>query len=168
MRLLISGKKNSEIPPYPTHGSLKTRRPHSWIPYQVFPKQAYLPQHPNQKESMNIGLDIDGTISENPQFFALLSAVLKTAGHKVYIISYRDPSPKSVAETKQELKSWKISYDALHLPNDDFGMGMGMGEWKRDVAERLNLDIMIDDALEVLAAMPKKVLRMWVVPEDVL
>jgi hypothetical protein len=80
------------------------------------------------------------------------------------IVTYRDP--QSVAETKQELASWKIAYDALHLPNDDFGMGMG--EWKRDVAKRLNLDIMIDDSLEVLAAMPEKLLRMWVVPEDVL
>ena len=115
---------------------------------------------------MNIGLDIDGTISESPQFFALLSRVLKAAGHQVHIISYRDPSPKSVAETKQELKSWKIAYDELHLPNDDFAMGMG--EWKRSISEKVGLTMMIDDSLEVLAAMPKGVLRMWVVPEDVL
>jgi hypothetical protein len=113
---------------------------------------------------MNTGIDIDGCITENPQFFALLSAVLKAAGHRVYIVTYRDP--KSVAETKQELKAWKIVYDVLHLPSDDFGMGMG--EWKRSIAEKLGLNIMIDDALEVLAAMPKGVLRMWVIPEDVL
>ena len=118
------------------------------------------------ENAMNIGLDIDGTISESPEFFALLSASLKAAGNKVHIISYRDPSPKSVVETKQELKSWKIAYDALHIPDDD--IRIGMGEWKRSVAERLNLNIMIDDALEVLAAMPKGVLRFWVVPEEVL
>ena len=118
---------------------------------------------------MNIGLDIDGTISESPQFFALLSAVLKAAGHKVHIITYRDPSPQSVEETKRELADWKIAYDELHLPNND--PSIGMGEWKRDVAEQLDLDIMIDDSLEVLAAMgamSKKVLRFWVIPEDVL
>ena len=115
---------------------------------------------------MNVAIDIDGTISENPQFFALLSRVLKTAGHKVHIISYRDPSPKSVAETKQELADWKIAYDELHLP--DGILNIGMGEWKRSRAEKVGLTIMIDDTLEVLAAMPKKVLRMWVVPEDVL
>jgi hypothetical protein len=116
---------------------------------------------------MNVAIDIDGTIdgsSESPQFFALLSASLKAAGHKVHIVTYRDP--QSVAETKQKLKSWKIAYDALHLPNDDFGMGMG--EWKRSIAEKVGLTMMIDDALEVLAAMPKGVLRLWVVPEDVL
>ena len=113
---------------------------------------------------MNTGFDIDGCISEAPAFFALLSRVLKAAGHQVHIITYRDP--KSVAETKQELKSWKISYDALHIPNLD--SDLGMGEWKRDVAKRLNLDMMIDDSLEVLSLMPKGVLRMWVVPEDVL
>jgi hypothetical protein len=118
------------------------------------------------KNAMNIGIDIDGTISESPQFFALLSRVLRAAGHQVHIITYRDPSPQSVAETKQELASWKIAYDALHIPDD--GLSIGMGEWKRDVANATNLDIMIDDSLEVLAAMPKKVLRFWVVPEDVL
>jgi len=115
---------------------------------------------------MNIGLDIDGTISESPQFFALLSAVLKAAGHQVHIITYRDPSPQSVEETKRELSSWKISYNSLHLPEDDFGMGMG--EWKRSMAQKLSIRLMIDDSLEVLAAMPKGVLRMWVVPDDVL
>ena len=113
---------------------------------------------------MNIGLDIDGTISEAPEFFSLLSASLKAAGHKVHIVTYRDP--KSIEETKQELKSWKIAYDALHLPEE--GFGMGMAEWKRDVAKAMNLDLMADDSLEVLAAMPNGILRMWVLPEDVL
>ena len=86
---------------------------------------------------MNIGLDIDGTIdgsSESQQFFALLSASLKTAGHKVHIVTYRDP--RSITETKQELAEWEIAYDALHIPNLD--SDLGMGEWKRDVAKRLN------------------------------
>ena len=113
---------------------------------------------------MNIGIDIDGTITENPQFFALLSATLKTAGHKVHVVTYRDP--ESVEETKQELADWKISYDALHLPNSD--SNLGMGEWKSDVAEQLSLDIMIDDSLEILAAMPERTLRFWIVPEDLL
>ena len=111
---------------------------------------------------MNIGIDIDGCISENPQFFALLSASLKSAGHTVHVVTYRDI--RSIEETKQELKSWKISYDALHLPEND----LGMGEWKGEIAEAMNLDMMIDDSLEVLAAMPSKVLRMWIVPNDVL
>ena len=113
---------------------------------------------------MNTGIDIDGCITENPQFFALLSRVLRAAGHKVHIISYRDPSPSSVAETKQELAEWKISYDELHLPDGN----LGMGEWKADIARDMNLEIMVDDRLEILSKMPKNVLRFWVMPEDVL
>ena len=114
---------------------------------------------------MNIGLDIDGTIdgsSESSQFFALLSKSLKAAGHQVHIVTYRDP--ESIEETKRELSSWKISYDELHLPDGN----LGMGEWKADIAKAMNLDIMVDDRLEILAVMPEKVLRFWVVPEDVL
>ena len=135
------------------------------------PKQARLSPVKSKRNGdamKSIGLDLDGTISEAPQFFALLSAVLKAAGHQVHIITYRDPSPQSIEETKQELADWKISYDALHIPSDDFGMGMG--EWKRSVAEKLSpsLDLMFDDSLEVLSLMPKGILRMWVLPEDVL
>ncbi len=115
---------------------------------------------------MNVGIDIDGTISEAPELFTLLSRVLRAAGHKVHIITYRDPAPASVEETKRELADWKIAYNALHLPEDK--LGIGMGEWKGQIAEQLGLDIMFDDALEVLEAMPKRVLRFWVVPEDVL
>ena len=88
--------------------------------------------------------------------------MLKAAGHKVHIVSYRDPA--SVAETKQELAEWKISYDELHLPDGN----LGMGEWKADIARDMNIDIFVDDRLEILQKMPRKVLRMWVVPEDVL
>ncbi len=109
-------------------------------------------------------LAIDGTISEAPEFFALLSTSLKSAGHQVHVVTYRDPN--SAEETKQELADWNIQYDALHLPCSD--STLGMGEWKGEIAEQLNLDMMIDDSLEVLAAQPKGVLRMWVVPDDVL
>ena len=112
---------------------------------------------------MNYGLDIDGTITEMPELFALLTRVLRAAGHKVHIVTYRDPA--SAEETKNELKTHKVVYDKLHLPDDK---GIGMGNWKHDVAEQEKLDIMIDDSLEVLAAMPNRVLRFWVVPEDVL
>ncbi len=111
---------------------------------------------------MNVGQDIDGCISASPPFFALLSRVLQAAGHKVHVVTYRDPA--SIEETRQELAEWKIVYDGLHLPDGN----LGMGEWKGDVAEQLHLDTMIDDSLGVLAAMPDGVLRFWVVPDDVL
>jgi hypothetical protein len=40
---------------------------------------------------MKVALDIDGTISEHPEFFVMLSAALRAAGHHVLVLTYRDP-----------------------------------------------------------------------------
>ena len=40
---------------------------------------------------MTIALDIDGTISEHPEFFALLAASFRRSGHRVIVLTYRDP-----------------------------------------------------------------------------
>ena len=58
---------------------------------------------------MNVGLDIDDTITRHPEFFALLSAALKAQGHEVVIITFRE----SGAETTADLESWGIVYDRL-------------------------------------------------------
>jgi len=45
--------------------------------------------------SLSFGLRlirIDGTISEHPEFFAVLSSALRTAGHRVVVLTYRDPA----------------------------------------------------------------------------
>ncbi len=39
---------------------------------------------------MKAALDIDGTITERPEFFAVLSRALRAAGHRVLILTYRD------------------------------------------------------------------------------
>jgi len=46
---------------------------------------------------MNVGLDIDGTITEHPAFFALLSTAFRAAGHRVLIFTYRDPGREAHA-----------------------------------------------------------------------
>jgi len=50
---------------------------------------------------MNVALDIDGTISENPRFFALLASALRAGGHRVVILTYRDPEREDA--TRAEL-----------------------------------------------------------------
>lgn len=104
----------------------------------------------------NIGLDLDGTISDLPAFFSFLCRTLTEGGHKVYIITYRCEIFRD--QTIIDLKNLGISYSGLYL----CGEAMSAHEWKAKIAVELDLDMMFEDALENLAAMPPKVARVWV------
>jgi hypothetical protein len=41
---------------------------------------------------MWIGLDRDGLLDEQPDFFAFLTAALRSGGHYVAVLTYRDPA----------------------------------------------------------------------------
>lgn len=60
---------------------------------------------------MRVAFGIDGTISERPTFFALLSATLRAAGHYVLILTYRDPDRRQ--QTESQLADWNIEYDEM-------------------------------------------------------
>jgi hypothetical protein len=107
---------------------------------------------------MNIGLDVDGCISEAPEFFAVLSHAFRAAGHRVYVISFRDQCGQK--DTEAELSMWGISHDGLFLaPRNET---QSMWKWKAEIAERLKIDVMIDDSPNVLNAMPLPVVRLLV------
>ena len=61
------------------------------------------------KSSMKIGLDIDGTISTMPDYYAEISNTVES----VVVISPR--LEVSREETVAQLNHWGIKYDALHL-----------------------------------------------------
>lgn len=61
---------------------------------------------------MNLGLDIDGTITGDPDFFASLCRAVLLQG-TVHIVSSRSPDART--ETVAELAELGISYSALHL-----------------------------------------------------
>lgn len=68
---------------------------------------------------MKIGIDLDGTISEYPEFFALFSRAMSDAGCTIYVITDRPVgSEKSV---KQELEQYGITYDSLKITSDKAG-----------------------------------------------
>lgn len=104
---------------------------------------------------MNIGVDLDDTISELPEFFAIVSQALRRHGHKVYIVSYR--SAASFDESRREVAAWGIEHDGLFHPVD----GERIGAFKSRIASELDLDVFFDDMPEALAEMPPKVKRFW-------
>jgi hypothetical protein len=59
------------------------------------------------------GLDIDGTITLDPQFFSGFTKKCARFGIPVYVISSR--SPLGTEETIEELKALGIHFDYLHL-----------------------------------------------------
>ena len=67
---------------------------------------------------MNIALDIDGTITNQPEFFAILSRGVRAAGGKVFIVTSRSNSAGVRAETQKELKSYGIAFDELFIIPD--------------------------------------------------
>ena len=112
---------------------------------------------------MKYGIDIDGTISFLPEFFALLTKALIDNGHEVHIITYRSKSNRF--DTMKDLENWSISYTELHMAGySDSPMHL----WKASLAEKLNIDVMFDDSIEIIAAMPKKVKRLWIHDPDII
>ena len=110
---------------------------------------------------MIVGLDLDYTISAFPAWFALVSRALVNDGHEVHVLTHREPG--TAASVQVELAGMKIEYTALHLPTD----GESPEVWKPRKAAELGLDMMIEDAPEVLARMPAGVHRLWICDPEV-
>lgn len=62
---------------------------------------------------MRLALDIDGTITSDPGFFARLVQEVIRDGGKVHVVSSR--SPQGRRETLAELSQLGIRFSALHL-----------------------------------------------------
>ena len=106
---------------------------------------------------MIVGLDLDGTVTACPWFFAALTKGLKANGHKVVVITFRGEGGR--AKAVQDLQTCDIAYDVLIMSkNVDL---QDIGRWKRRIAIREGIDLMIDDMPEVLCCMPPEVQRLW-------
>jgi hypothetical protein len=105
-----------------------------------------------------VGIDIDGTVTAAPDYFASLANKIRSDGGQVHIVSSR--SPTSYLETSQELNTYGLKYDALYLlPNFGSKLIEGPSElgwyekylWqKTSYALRNNLTHFFDDDLRVL------------------
>lgn len=108
---------------------------------------------------MRIAFDIDGTITCCPEFFSVVSKALIAAGHKVYVISYRED--REFAE--QDLAEYGVVFDELVLPSEQEWQRSGgenwrqeIGQWKAEACRRLGIDLLFDDMPEVVNAVGEK------------
>lgn len=97
---------------------------------------------------MIIALDIDGTISERPDFFALLSVAFRRAGHCVIVLTYRDPARADA--TKTQLAAWGVEFDELVIAESLTGKGKLCADH--------GVDLFFDDQDECIVGVPESVL----------
>lgn len=64
-------------------------------------------------ETILIGLDIDGTITANPNLYARLSQEVRSRGGEVHVVSSRSESARD--ESLVELRDYGILFDNLYL-----------------------------------------------------
>jgi len=110
---------------------------------------------------MIIGLDLDDTITELPEFFGIVVGALLDSGHEVHVITFREPGTEE--GVRAELAELGIRYTDVHLPTGR----CKAPEWKAGVAKELELDLMIDDSPEVLSEMPESVRRLWLCDPEI-
>jgi uncharacterized HAD superfamily protein len=97
---------------------------------------------------MKVALDIDGTISEHPGFFAVLSSALRAAGHQVLVLTYRDPARADA--TRAQLVSWRVEFDELVIAHSL--------ESKGELCDVHGVDLFFDDQDECIVSVPDHVL----------
>lgn len=106
-----------------------------------------------------IGIDIDGTITEDPVFFSELARKLRLNGTAVHVVTARDPDSRK--ETENELFELDIEYDQLYLlppmevalsvcPHEELEWFLRHFWLKVDYALRNHLSHFIDDNERVL------------------
>ena len=95
---------------------------------------------------MVIGLDIDDTITQHPEFFSLLSHALVDAGHRVIIITFREDRQA----TEIALEQWNISYNELFTSTLGGCFEYGVNEWKAEMCRQHDVDIFFDDDPRVI------------------
>lgn len=89
-----------------------------------------------------LGLDLDGTIDENPLFFGILSRMWPG---KVYVITYRSDLQKA----EQDLDNFGIRYDRVILAASYAA--------KAEVIKELDVNVYFDDMDEVITHIPESV-----------
>jgi len=89
-----------------------------------------------------LGLDLDGTVDENPHFFGILSRLWPG---KVYVVTYRSDREKAIAD----LANLGIRCDELVL--------VGSFAEKAEVIKRLGIQVYFDDMDEVITHIPENV-----------
>lgn len=62
---------------------------------------------------MKIAVDLDGTISEYPEYFRLFTEAMSRAGCRIYIVTDREAGTE--AQVAEQLEGYGIRYDVIKI-----------------------------------------------------
>jgi len=62
---------------------------------------------------MKIAVDLDGTISEYPQFFKLITKAMSQAGCRIYVVTDRPSGTEE--QVSEQLQGYGITYDVIEI-----------------------------------------------------
>ena len=96
------------------------------------------------KNTLRIGVDLDGTISEYPQFFKLFTKVMAEAGCRIYVITDRMQGTEQSVE--DELAEYGITYDVLKVTSNKAAYILNEG-----------IDVLFDDMDRYFLELPEEV-----------
>jgi hypothetical protein len=65
------------------------------------------------KYKIKIAVDLDGTISEYPEFFKLFTKAMSQAGCQIYILTDRPPGTED--EVADQLRDYGITYQTIKI-----------------------------------------------------
>lgn len=71
------------------------------------------------RAALKIGVDLDGTISEYPEFFRVFTRAMATAGCRIHVITDRPPGTER--QVGRELGEYGITYDVVKITSDKAG-----------------------------------------------
>jgi len=97
-----------------------------------------------RKNTYKIGIDLDGTISEYPEFFKLFTKAIAEAGCKIYIVTDREPGTE--VQVKAELKNYGITYHTIEITGDKVSYILGQG-----------IGVLFDDVDHYFVELPEEV-----------
>jgi len=109
---------------------------------------------------MVVGIDIDGTISTAPWFYAMLSEAVIRSGGRIIIVSARQNTPEIIEITERQLRTWGIVFTRLQLlpllEEIQFPQTYPADDWRRTLFQKVHVclmegvDLFIDDDNDVL------------------
>ena len=96
------------------------------------------------ENTLRIGVDLDGTISEYPQFFKLFTKAMADAGCRIYVITDRMAGTERFVAA--ELEEYGITYHTLKVTSNKAGYILDEG-----------IDVLFDDMDRYFLELPEEV-----------
>lgn len=115
---------------------------------------------------MNIGIDIDDTITALPEFFKELTVSFRAKGHKIHIVTSRTDNEEVRKVTKAELQELGIKSDYLYFlpsysaakefcPHQELDWFQKYLWQKADYCLKKDISIYFDDDIKVVELFQK-------------